>query len=263
MSNPSKTIAFFGATGDSAGYCLANCLKANYACSALARTPSKLTASMKAKGVDSAILDKNLTIVQGDVRDTEAVKQTLQRSSGKVADVMVVGIGAYPVFNWSFREPFVQQDPTVCQDAGKTILKALQEMKATTVSGGKPLMVNVSTTGIPTKGKPWDVPWWFSWLYRVLLHNAHVDKIVLQEHLADHVQLPENEKVISGYINAKASLLMDGEALGVEKVREGSEDTPVIGYTIRRADVGGWIFERLIKQEPRQDYMNKGVTITY
>jgi hypothetical protein len=257
----SKTIAFFGATGDSAGYCLSYTLKAGYTCSALARTPSKLTASMKAKGVPTEVLDKNLTIIQGDVRDVGAVKRTLQSSNGKLADEIVVGIGAYPKLQWSLWNPIGMQDPTVCQDAGATILKALSELKPK--EGQKPLMINVSTTGIPPKGKPWDVPWWFSWLYRVLLHAAHADKRVLQENLAQHVQLPESEKVIKGYINTKASLLQDGEAKGVDQVREGVEDAPAVGYFIRRADVGLFIFERLIKGEPKAEYWNKGVCITY
>lgn len=260
MTAPAKTLAFFGATGECAGHCLANSLKANYKCTALARTPSKLTASMKAKGVPENLLDSNLTIIQGDTRDIDAVKRTLQRADGQgIADVSISGIGSYPKFNWSITKPFVAIDPTLCYDAGVTVVRAVQELKAET----KPLIVNVSTTGIPPEGKKWDVPWWFSWAYRVLLHDAHTDKRQLQDHLAEHMRLPESQRAIRGYINTKASLLLDGEAKGLESVREGSEDAPEIGYFIRRADVGLWMFERLIKSEPKAEYVNKGVVITY
>ncbi|KAI7080755.1 hypothetical protein KC327_g10 [Hortaea werneckii] len=47
--NIMSTLAFFGATGDCAGYCLAQALNAGYDCRALARTPAKLTASLKNK----------------------------------------------------------------------------------------------------------------------------------------------------------------------------------------------------------------------
>ncbi|KAK3048170.1 hypothetical protein LTR09_010509 [Extremus antarcticus] len=259
MSIP-KPLAFFGATGDCAGHCLALSLRANHPCTALARTPAKLTASMKVKGVSDERLDRNLTIIQGDVRDVEAVKRTLQnQTTNEVADTIVVGVGAYPTMQWSLTDPIVQQDPTICQDAGTTILEALAQLKP----AKKPLLVNVSTTGIPVAGKAWDVPWWFSWLYRVLLHNAHADKIVLQDNLAHHVSLPEGQKVIRGYVNTKASLLMDGEALGLQIVREGSEDEPAVGYTIRRADVGLWMYERLVKGEVKREWLNKGVCITY
>ncbi len=241
----SKTIAFFGATGDCAGHCLAHTLTAGYTCTALARTPSKLTASMQSKGVPPETLDRNLTIVQGDARDVEAVMRTL-KPNNKLADLIIVGVGAYPKMQWSIKDPIVQQDPTICQDTGSTILRALAELNPD--EGQEPLMVNVSTTGIPPKGKKWDVPFAFSFLYRTLLHNAHVDKIALQENLAAHVQQPN--KVIRGFINVKASLLMDGEAKGLEAIRFGTEDAPEIGYTIRRSDVGLFIFERLVKEDP-------------
>ena len=73
-------VAFFGATGDCAGYCLANALNAGYDCVALARTPAKLTKSMKDKGVNVEALDQHLTIVEGNVKDVEAVKKALQIS---------------------------------------------------------------------------------------------------------------------------------------------------------------------------------------
>jgi putative NADH-flavin reductase len=87
-----KTLAFFGATGDCAGFCLAAALKENYDCIALARTPEKLSQSMTAKGVSQDALSSRLTIIKGDIRDIEAVKQVLVLN-GKVVDTIISGIG--------------------------------------------------------------------------------------------------------------------------------------------------------------------------
>jgi putative NADH-flavin reductase len=89
------TLAFFGVTGDVAGWTLAFALKAGYNCQALARTPAKLTESLKQKGVSTDALDKHLTIVQADIRDVEAVKSTLRTRDG-VVDKIVSGIGTFP-----------------------------------------------------------------------------------------------------------------------------------------------------------------------
>ena len=81
------------------------------------------------------------------------------------------------------------------------------------------------------------------------------------------------EAPISGFVIARATLLMDGEARGLEKVRVGWETHPdavnakeagapgpAIGYTIRRADVGLWIFEEVVKNG--ENWKNKCVTLT-
>ncbi|KAI7278220.1 hypothetical protein KC345_g6104 [Hortaea werneckii] len=259
-----STLAFFGATGDCAGYCLAQALNAGYDCRALARTPAKLTASLKSKNVSSETLDKRLTIIQGDVKDVSAVKETLSLAAdqpGNVVDKIISGIGGAPAFQWSFRQPFTLGDPTICQDAGKTILIALGELESSKEERKKPILINVSTTGIPSPGCPRDVPLLFVPLYHWILAVPHEDKEALQENLAAHMK--SQSAVLEGFVNVKASLLLDGEAKGLQAVRDGVETQPAVGYTIRRADVGGWMFERLVKGEPKGEWMNRGVCITY
>ncbi|KAI7080742.1 mevalonate kinase [Hortaea werneckii] len=82
----------------------------------------------------------------------------------------------------------------------------------------------------------------------------HEDKKALQENLAAHMK--SESVVLEGFVNVKASLLLNGEAKGLQAVRDGVETQPAVGYTIRRADVGGWIFERLVKGEPKGEWMN-------
>ena len=92
----------------------------------------------------------------------------------------------------------------------------------------------------------------------------HEDKRAHETRLAEIMQLPESERGIKGYVNVKPTLLMDGKACGLDIVREGAEEMLAIGYTIRRADVGNRIFERLVRPgEVRDGWLNKGVSITY
>ena len=251
-------VAFFGATGDCAGYCLANALNAGFDCVALARMPAKLTKSMKAKGVSPEALDQHLTIVEGNVKDVEAVKNALQ-INGQVVDTVVSGVGSTPKLQWNLRMPVTLNDPTICQDAGKTILQALTQLKPTK----KPLLINVSTTGIQPKGKPRDVPLLFTLLYYYFLHVPHVDKQVLEEKLAEQMQLPESQRSIGSYVNVKPSLLQDGEGKGLDSVREGVDENPAIGYFIQRKDVGLFMFERLVKNGVKAEWRNKSVSVTY
>ncbi|KAK3625487.1 hypothetical protein LTR56_020387 [Elasticomyces elasticus] len=255
------TVAFFGATGDCTGYCLASILASGISCRALARTPSKLTASLKAKGVSPELLDSHLTIIEGNAKDVEAVKQVLQTSDekGRVVDKIVSGIGGTQiVFTWNPLRPFTLSDPTICQDAGATLLQALQELDP----ARKPALVNVLTTGIAPSGMPSDLPFPYKILYPWLGHVMHEDKRVLQDRLVEHMRLPESQRAISSFTNVKPSLLFDGEAKGMQATRQGVDETPAVGYWINRADVGAWMAENLVNQDGKQ-WKNKGVTLTY
>lgn len=258
MSSPSSKLAFFGATGGCAGYCLANSLKAGYDCIALARTPAKLTQAMKDKGVNSKALDQHLTIVQGDVKDVESVKNALQLN-GQVVDTVVSGIEGTPILRWSLWSPVTLTDPTICQDAGRTILQAVTQLKP----ASKPILINVSTTGIPPKGKPRDLPLPYVFLYPWLGHVPHEDKRVWEQKLTEHMQLPEGERGLRAYVNVKPSLLLDGDGRGLQAVRQGIDEQPAIGYTIQRGDVGLFMFERLVKAGVKEEWLNKSVSIAY
>lgn len=59
---------------------------------------------------------------------------------------------------FSITKPIILDQPTICQDVGGVILKVAREFSREK----KPLFINVSTTGIPSKGKHWDVPMLFT-----------------------------------------------------------------------------------------------------
>ena len=254
---PPTKIAFFGATGDSAGHCLAFALKEGLQCIALARTPSKLTKSMQDKGVSDGVLNNQLTIIEGNAKDVEAVKRAL-RINDQIVDMIVSGIGGTPGLQASIFKPVVLTDPTICQDVGKTILEATSQIKSTT----KPVFINISTTGIPPEGMPRDVPLAFVPLYHWVLQDPHEDKKVLESALREHVEKPLNERGISGFVNIKPSLLMDGDGKGLANIRQGIDEKPALGYTIARKDIGLWIFENVIKRDMNPDWMNKSVSLT-
>ncbi|CZT23221.1 uncharacterized protein RCC_08932 [Ramularia collo-cygni] len=257
MTTPTKTLAFFGATGGCAGYTLANALKAGYTCTALARTPEKLTKSLEAKNVPAETISAHLTIISGNAYEATDVRNTIAPNNNPV-DIIISGIGGSPVMQKSLKKPVILDQPTICQDVGKVILQVARDLPA---SEKKPLFVNFSTTGIPNPGKPWDVPTWFTWLYKYALVDPHEDKKVLQEAIAADINTPGTG--IGGYINVKCSLLVDGEGKGLDKVRVGVEDKPAVGYTIQRADVGKFTFERIVNAEPEAEWVNNSITITY
>ncbi|CAK4013375.1 Hypothetical predicted protein [Lecanosticta acicola] len=261
-SSNTQTIAFFGATGDCAGYCLAAALKAGYDCIALARTPAKLIASQNAKGVSPQALDSHLTIIEGNVKDVAAVKRTLV-CNDKMVDHIVSGIGGTPALQWSYRRPVTLTDTTICQDAGRVILQGATEVSRETKALKKPGFINISTTGISPPEVPRDIPFLYIPFYRWALHVPHVDKAVLEEQLREYVQLPENEKGLSGFVNVKPSLLMDGQGRGLQAIRAGPDEKPAVGYTIQRKDVGDFMFERLVKGEVPSEWRNKSVSIAY
>ncbi|KAK5702398.1 hypothetical protein LTR17_022360 [Elasticomyces elasticus] len=237
------TIAFFGATGDCTGYCLARTLASGISCRALARTPSKLTASLNAKGVSPELLDSHLTIIEGNAKDVAAVN----------------GIGGTQIiFTWNPLRPFTLSDPTICQDAGATLLQALHELDP----ARKPALINVLTTGIAPSGIPSDLPFPYKILYPWLGHVMHEDKRVLQGRLVEHMRLPESQRALSSFTNVKPSLLFDGEAKGMRATRQGVDEKPAVGYWINRADVGAWMAENLVNQDGKE-WKNKGVTLTY
>ena len=227
-----RKLAFFGATGGCANACLAAALTAGYQCRALARTPSRLREMLVQRGVGKEVLSSYLRIVEGDVRDLDAVKQVIEG-----ADVIVSAVGAYPVWQWSLRKPLVATDGTICTDAVNTILRACQELNAEK----KPVLVVVSTAGVQEAGKPRALPLayvpWYNWL----LADPLADKVAMEEAILAHMRFGESktrERGIAGFVVVKPSLLTDGKGGKVEDVRAGTGERPPVGYSIDREMVG-------------------------
>ena len=82
-------------------------------------------------------------------------------------------------------------------------------------------------------------------------------------------EIENGSTAIEGFVTIRPSLLTDGRSIGFGAVRaamesQGKIDKSAIGYTVSRADVGGWIFEALVEDKAgeRSKYLNPFVGIT-
>ena len=195
-----------------------------------------------------------LIITTGDVNDIEPVKETLLCNGGLV-NYIVCGVGGKPSFENPLRPTL--DNPTICQDAMRTILAACRTLTANkTIS--KPSMVVVSTTGISDLVR--DVPLVMLPLYHWMLKAPHEDKRVMERLIREEIEKQADERGIQNCSVIRPSLLTDGEGDGLENVQVGFEESPVVGYTISRKQVGRWIFENLVCKDSK--YVGKVVSIT-
>lgn len=180
----------------------------------------------------------------------------------RVVDIIVSGVGGVPQFTPNPLRPTID-DPAVCQDTTRAILDAV---KSKSPSTKKPIVVVISTTGISDHGR--DIPVAMIPLYHFMLPVPHKDKKEMERLLA--AETKPGSSCIEGFVVVRPSLLTNGPAQGAKKIRVGVEslerlESPAIGYTISRADVGGWIFEAVLEDRDggRHTYLNKFVTVTY
>ena len=250
-----SSIAFFGPTGACTNVCLVYTLRAGFHASALARTPAKLQKQLIAQGLSEETLSRQLTIVQGDALDTEAVKRTLQPGSdGQLVSTVVSGLGGSPRLTFNIWRPFqiaALDNPTICESATDTLINTLQELYASnpSLATSKPLVTFISTTGVTTG--PADVPFWMRFLYHQMLALPHADKRKMEAlYLRNMKEKDESKRAFRNIIGIRPTLMPGGESvsdgIGQDKIRSGREQSPAIGYTIRKADVGHWIFENII-----------------
>lgn len=259
-----KTIAFFGATGGCTLAALTRTLQSQspqYDVNALARTPQKLTDLLTQRGIPQATLESRLTIIQGDAKDASAVTKALTASTGRLVDTIVSGVGGTPAFRFHLF-PFTLTDPNICADVTRTILDSVADLQKRQGSMERPHFIYISTTGISRRAR--DVPILFVPLYHWLLAVPHADKRIMESLMAEKQDVVEPTAV-------RPSFLLDGEAAGLEQVREGWENLPniegnapgpAIGYTIARETVGKWIWERLLTDYAKGTWGGRMVSIT-
>jgi len=164
---------------------------------------------------------------------------------------------------------FKGEDTTICEKGTAAILKALQSLEDKgkgDMSASK--LVVLSTTGISDKRR--DIPVAMIPLYHWLLAIPHKDKRNMEDILV------EGQGKDRRWVIVKPSLLLNGEAKGLRKVRVGVDlphdqkeqgnavdEKKEIGYTIRREDVGLWIYEKCVKNGGEQKWERKLVGLTY
>ena len=262
------TIAFFGATGACTNACLVHTLQAGHSAAALARTPSKLRKQLLAQGLSEDTLSRQLTIIQGDALDVAATKRTLTAGDGLAATI-VSGLGGVPNLTFNMWRPFqiaTLDNPTICETATQTLIHALQQIYAEkpALAANKPLVTFISTTGITTG--PADVPFSMRFLYHQMLAIPHNDKRKMEElYRANMAESDERKRVFRNVVGVRPTLLIGGEkasdGIGLDKIRVGTEQKPELGYSVRKADVGHWIFENVVKNGAR-GWEGEMVTLT-
>ena len=234
----------------------------------VSRSASKLQTLLLERNILQSTIDAHLTIIEGDIRDQHSVAKTLappSKSTNGTANaavqLIISGIGRPPIFSPNPLNPTFD-DPTICQDAVSSILSALQSLPS---SPKKPLIVALSTTGISSQGR--DIPIAMVPLYHWLLAVPHKDKKAMEGLLLAEMTKAVPERAIEDFVIIRPSLLTDGKRLGTEKVRVGEEGKeaakPAVGYTISRDDVGGWIFDEIVKGAGGKKFGGKMVSITY
>lgn len=281
------TFALLGATGGCVLAFLVRALQAGHKCSAcecyssapkalptttkpnnlVVRTPSKLTDLLKTRGVSADLISKHLTIVQGNSKDPIKVAEVL-KVNNVVADMVVSGVGGLPVFKPNPLRPTLD-DPTICQDTVSTILNALRDLHSKSSQGEKkkPTLVAISSTGISDYNR--DVPLAMLPLYQWILPIPHKDKKIMETLLVEEVKKGDASSAIENFVAVRPSLLTNGREVGFGAIRAGVDspgkfDNSTVGYTISRADVGGWIFEGLVEDKAgkKSNYLNQCVAIT-
>ncbi|KAF2490275.1 hypothetical protein BU16DRAFT_621922 [Lophium mytilinum] len=262
MTTTKPTLAFFGATGGCAGAALSAALRDNYAATALARTPDKLrTFLTTAHSIPAPTLDTLLTIHAGNVLKEVDVKRALisPTSPSHLVDTIISGIGGGGAhFQASLRKPVGIDNPHICETGVTTILAALASLAnegiSTTASGSKPLLVAISTPGGCQSGQR-DLPILYWPVFYWLLAEPYTDKKAMERVIYSAAKKGNS---IGDFVIIRPTILMDGPARGLGKVRAGwvwgirgvegreKELGPTMGWAVGKTDVGEWIFAEVV-----------------
>ncbi|KAI1244138.1 hypothetical protein MGN70_014007 [Eutypa lata] len=252
-----KTIAFFGASGGVGLAALKHSLAAGHQCIALCRNPSKLTAVLAPETTS------NLKVVQGNVRDVEAVSQCLTTPGGRLVDDVIFTVGSRFVMSKMNLE-----DLHVCEHGMGALLQAIadirrkqqqQQQQEEEGVGNTLHILAFSTTGMSRFGR--DVPLSMVPFYHVALKVPHADKRIMEDKLVESGE---------AFTVVRASLLFDGNSetdtpvrVGIEDPKSGVIESKAIGYRISREDAGKWIARNFVLGAKEAKYVNKTITVTY
>ena len=239
-------------------------LKAGIKSIALVRTPSKLMSLLESQGLDDETIKHNLTIIQGDATDVEAVKRTIapEQNNGAFVASIISGLGGTPKFQASIVQPVTLDNPNICADATQALITAIKEVQMSNPGQEQPLLAIISTTGISDVKN--DVPFYNRPVYHYLLSAPHKDKREMERLAAESMK--DFPAPFRGVVCVRPSLLLKDHTIssgkGWQAVRVGVEADPAVGFGITRADVGEWIFEEIIRKGGEK-WVNEMVTLTY
>jgi hypothetical protein len=199
--------------------------------------------------IAESTIEVNLTTLPGSATDPAAVKKLFDYP----IDIVLFAIGGSPQFKLSLTDPVVNDQPTLCGDAMGVLVQTLKEAEKSSPAMKKPFVISISTTGV-TDGAVGkikdDVPLLMAPLYHWVLANPHKDKQVMEKTVAEATN--GESSAFSGFAVVHPTLLTDGPAKGSEVTKVGWVDGTgkgpgaAMGYSISRADVGGFIYDKLL-----------------
>ena len=79
---------------------------------------------------------------------------------------------------------------------------------------------------------------------------------------ADRDRSTTLERLFSSITGVRPTLLTDGEPVGQDKIRVGTEKSPEMGYTISRRDVGTWVFENVVQNGGTEKFRDDFASLT-
>jgi hypothetical protein len=261
MSTSKPSVAFLGATGGVTNSILIRTLLAGHHCIALVRNGQKLR-DMLTKQEVPANVQQNLTIVEGNGLQAGDIKKMLLSTPtpNTLPTAIVTGLGGNPVMKFSIWKPlsFISLDqPGLCGTSAAAVLTALHEIytEQPQLKTQKPLLTFISTTGI-TRG-PEDVPFWMRFLYHQILHEPHLDKREMENVFrGDQEQSSEEQRVLRTIVGIRPTLLTPydnspadyRDVIDGGLIRAGTEKKPELGYSVKRGNVGLWVWENVVKE---------------
>ncbi|TKA62927.1 hypothetical protein B0A55_12923 [Friedmanniomyces simplex] len=229
-----RRVAFFGATGGCANACLAYTLQGGHSAVALVRRPGVLREQLRKREIADEMVESQLCIVKGDVKDITSVAEVIA-NGGNGVDTIVSGIGS-PTPQFSLLRPLTTTDPGICHKATCNILDALKD----STNAASTLLVVISANGV-LNDSPCDHPLALLPLYAWLLRGVFDDKRAMETELM-------KTKPTGGYVVVRPSVLGSDPSKGMQAVREGTTEQPVQG---------------VVEAEDRSALCSQGFPITY
>lgn len=216
--------------------------------------------------VNERIQQSQLIIVQGSSRDVTIVRELLLNDP----EVIFSGITSTWRLHYNPFRPIAMDDTTITGDSASAVVKALQDLVSTSSISNSPIYVPISSTGHSSQR---DQPLLLIPLYWWLLRVPQADTAVLER--VTREAATQTRPSLGGYVMLRPPLLTDGKMKGTSSLRVGwireddiykkadeGEGAVVVGYTISRLDLAGWIFEELVEGDV-QRWKGKCVNLTY
>jgi hypothetical protein len=240
----------------------------------MVRNPEKLLNLLSVSEAPS-----NLTIVTGVIQDVTAVRRALLTSEGRLVDIVISCVGFVPSFKPTSKpsiNPFKNVDDLhICERGTKNILSAISEIKSDTSSSASsiidgsgheddtnkvpsPLLVVLSTTGISSAGR--DIPLLMAPLYG-LMGPPHKDKRAMEDVLRSSSSQPWIA-IRPAFLGGDGKGELTGKKIKVGTEKDGKHEKLAIGYTIKREDVGYWIFKEIVQGDWMR-WVGRAVTLTH